>query len=92
MGVKSSMENQLLLTGILNTLLPAVSSLTSITYTLIVLFIKRRNFQTKQNQFFIKRMNVCFKRIKKIAEVSLSEHSRKWEIYFAFCVTFLCAL
>ena len=35
-------------------------------------------------------MNVCFKRIKKIAEVSLSEHTRKWEIYFAFSLTFLC--
>ena len=35
-------------------------------------------------------MNVCFKRIKKIAEVSLSEHKRKWEIYFAFSLTFLC--
>ena len=34
-------------------------------------------------------MNVCFKRIKKIAEVSLSEHKRKLEIYFAFSVTFL---
>ena len=36
----------------------AVSSATSITYTLIVLLIKRRNFQAKQNQFFIKRMFV----------------------------------
>ena len=35
-------------------------------------------------------MNVCFKRINKIAEVSLSEHKRKWEIYFAFSLTFLC--
>ena len=35
-------------------------------------------------------MNVCFKRIKKIAEVSLSELSRKWEIWFSFSVTFLC--
>ena len=34
-------------------------------------------------------MNVCFKRIKKIAEVSLSEHKRKWEICFAFYLTFL---
>ena len=34
-------------------------------------------------------MNVCFKRIKKLAEVSLSEHTRKLEIYFAFSVTFL---
>ena len=31
-------------------------------------------------------MNVCFKRIKKIAEVSLSDHSRKGEIHFAFSV------
>ena len=37
-------------------------------------------------------MNVCFKRIKKIAEVSLSEHKRKWEIYFAFSLTFLCVI
>ena len=35
-------------------------------------------------------MNVCFKRIKKIAEVSLSERTRKWKIYFAFSLTFLC--
>ena len=35
-------------------------------------------------------MKVYFKRIKKIAEVSLSEHKRKWEIYFAFSLTFLC--
>ena len=40
MAVKGSMENQLLLTGILNTLLPAVSSATSITYTLIILLLK----------------------------------------------------
>ena len=52
MVVKSSMENHLLLTGILNTLLPPVSSPASIAYTLIVLLIKRRNFQAKQNQFF----------------------------------------
>ena len=32
-------------------------------------------------------MNVCFKRIKKIAQVSLSEHTRKLEIYFAFSTT-----
>ena len=35
-------------------------------------------------------MNVCFKRIKKKAEVSLSAHKRKWEIYFVFPLTFLC--
>ena len=35
-------------------------------------------------------MNVCFKRIKEIAEVSLSEYSRKWEIWSAFSVTFVC--
>ena len=35
-------------------------------------------------------MNVCFKRIKNIAEISFSEHIRKWTIYFAFSVTFLC--
>ena len=70
MVVKSSMENHLLLTGILNTLLPTVSSPTSIAYALIVLLIKRRNFQVKQNQLFKKRMNVCFKRIKKIAEIT----------------------
>ena len=52
MVVKSSMENHLLLTGILNTLLSPVSSPASIAYTLIVLLIKRRNFQAKQNQFF----------------------------------------
>ena len=34
-------------------------------------------------------MNVCFKKIAKIAEISFSEHRRKWEIYFAFSVTFL---
>ena len=52
MVVKSSMENHLLLTGILNILLPTVCSPASIAYTLIVLLIKRRNFQAKQNQFF----------------------------------------
>ena len=51
--------------------------------------MKRRNFQTEQNQFFIKRMNVSFKRIKEIAEVSLSEQKIKWEIYFAISLTFL---
>ena len=35
-------------------------------------------------------MNVCFKRINKKAEVSLAEQKRKWEIYFAFSLTFLC--
>ena len=70
--------------------IPAVSSAASITYILIVLLIKRKNFQTKQNQFFIKLMNVCFKRIKKITEVSLSEHKRKLDICFALSLTFLC--
>ena len=60
-------------------------SANSITYTLI-----KRNLQTKQNEFFIKRMTVCFKRIKKIAELSLSEHTRKQEIYFASSLPFLC--
>ena len=59
-------------------------------YLYINYIIKRRKFQAKQNQFFIKRMNVCFKRIKKIAKVSLSEQKRKLEIYFAFSLTFLC--
>ena len=35
-------------------------------------------------------MNVCFKRIKKITEVSLSEHKRKLDICFALSLTFLC--
>ena len=71
-------------------LIPAISAATSITYTLNVLLIKRRNFQVKQNQFFVKQINVCFKRLQNIAEISLSKHSRKWEIYFTFFVVFLC--
>ena len=47
------MENQQSLAGIISTLLHAGSSATSISYTLHVLLIKRRNFQAKQNQFFI---------------------------------------
>ena len=38
-------------------------------------------------------MIIGFKRVKKIAEVSLFEHSRNWEIYFALRTTtqvFLC--
>ena len=35
-------------------------------------------------------MNVCFKRIKRITEVSLSEHKRKLDICFALSLTFLC--
>ena len=54
----TSMENQLLLTIILNTLLPAVSSATGIIYTSVVSLIKARNFQAKGNEFFIKQMFV----------------------------------
>ena len=34
-------------------------------------------------------MNIFFKRTKKIEEVSLSGHSRNWEIQFVFPVTLL---
>ena len=46
---KRSMEKQLL-TGILNTLLPVDSSATSITYKLVMLLIKRRNFLVKKSK------------------------------------------
>ena len=58
------MENQLLLIGTLNTLLPAVSSATTITYKLITLLIKIRNFLVKQSEGILYETNVCFKRIK----------------------------
>ena len=48
----------------------AVSSATSITYTLIVLLIIKKKFPSQTEPIFYK-TNVCFKRIKKI-EVSLS--------------------
>ena len=60
MAEKRSMEKQLLLTGTLNTLLPAdFSAATSSAYKLVMLLIKRRNFLAKQSdQFFMKRMFV----------------------------------
>ena len=62
---RSIMEKQLLLTGTLNTLLPADSSATSITYILVMLLNKRRNFLVKQPELILCKANVCFKRIKR---------------------------
>ena len=82
-AVKGSMGNHLLSTDVLNTLLPAISPAASITYTLIVvLLIKRRNVWAKQNQFVIKRMNVCFKRIKNIANIAKIEENGKFILHF----------
>ena len=65
---KRSIENQLLLTGTLNILPPAVSSATTITYKLIMLLIKRRNSLVKQSEAILCETNVCFKRIKRSEE------------------------
>ena len=62
---RSIMEKQLLLTGTLNTLLPADSLATSITYKLVMLLNKRRNFLVKQPESILCKANVCFKRIKR---------------------------
>ena len=60
------MGKQLLLTCTLNTLLPLDSSAaTGITYKLVVLLIKRRNFLVKQSESILYGKNVCFKRIKR---------------------------
>ena len=83
------MEKQLLLTSTLNTLLLADSSTTSITYKLVMLLIKRRKFLVKLSESILYETDVCFKRNKYRREIWVfwSEHSRKWEIYFVFCVT-----
>ena len=83
------MEKQLLLTGTLNTLLLTDSSTTSITYKLVMLLIKRRKFLVKLSESILYETDVCFKRNKYRREIWVfwSEHSRKWEIYFVFCVT-----
>ena len=63
------MENQLLSTGTLNTLLSAVSSATTISHKLIMLLIKRRNFLNKQSEairYDYYETNVRFKRIKRL--------------------------
>ena len=65
MAEKRTFEKQLLLTGTLNTLLPADSSATSITYKLVMLLNKRRNFLLKQSESVLYETNVCFKRIKR---------------------------
>ena len=89
MAQKRSMENQLILTGTLNTLLLADFSTTSITYKLVMLLIKRRKFLVKLSESILYETDVCFKRKKYRREIWVfwSEHSRKWEIYFVFCVT-----
>ena len=89
MAEKRSIEKQLLLAGTLNTLLLADSSTTSITYKLVMLLIKRRKFLVKLSESILYETDVCFKRKKYRREIWVfwSEHSRKWEIYFAFCVT-----
>ena len=61
MAKKRSMEKQLLITGTLNTLPLADSSLTSITYKLVMLLIKRRNFLAKQSESILYKTNVSFK-------------------------------
>ena len=65
MAEKRTFEKQLLLTGTLNTLLPADSSATSITYKLVMLLNKRRKFLVKQSESILCKANVCFKRIKR---------------------------
>ena len=82
------MEKQLL-TDILNTLLLADFTITSITYKLVMLLIKRRKFLVKLSESILYETDVCFKRKKYRREIWVfwSEHSRKWEIYFVFCVT-----
>ena len=89
MAEKRSIEKQLLLTGTLNTLLLADFSTTSITYKLVMLLIKRRKFLVKLSESILYETDVCFKRKKYRREIWVfwSEHSRKWEIYFVFCVT-----
>ena len=65
MAEKRTFEKQLLLPGTLNTLLPADSSATSITYKLVMLLNKRRKFLVKQSESILCKANVCFKRIKR---------------------------
>ena len=66
MAEEGSMEKQLLLTGTLNTLVPVDSSpATSITYKLVMLSIKRRNFLPKESESILYETNVCFERIKR---------------------------
>ena len=63
MAKKRSMEKQLLITGTLNALPPADSTLPSITYKLVILLIKRRNFLAKQPESILYKTNVSFKGI-----------------------------
>ena len=59
------------------------------TYKLVMLFIKRRKLLVKPSELILYKTDVCFKRKKYRSEIWVfwSEHSRKWEIYFVFCVT-----
>ena len=61
MTEKRSIEKQLLLTGILNALLLADSSTTSINYKLVMLLIKRRELLVKPSELILYKTNVCFK-------------------------------
>ena len=79
------MENLCLLIGILNTLLTAASSATRITYTLTISYTKRGNFQAKQNRFFIKLMNVCFKRIIKKQKFLIWTLKKVGNLYCILC-------
>ena len=63
-GRERSIEKLLLLIGTLNKLLPLDSSVTSITYKLVLLLTERRNFPVKQSESILYQTNVCFKRIK----------------------------
>ena len=68
-GDKRSMEKQLLLTDILNTLLLADFTTTSITYKLVMLLIKRRKFLVKLSESILYETDVCFKRKKYRREI-----------------------
>ena len=63
-GDKRSMEKQLLLTDILNTLLLADFTTTSITYKLVMLLIKRRKFLVKLSESILYEIDAYFKRNK----------------------------
>ena len=56
-----------------------------------MLFIKRRNFLFKQSESILYEQNVL-KESKDRKKNSSSQHPRKWEIYFVFCVTEHCVI
>ena len=66
-----------------------VYKLTFLWWHLFMMTFLWRKFLVKRSESILYEIDVCFQRNKYRREIWVfwSEHSRKWEIYFVFCVT-----